>query len=136
MGSSPMSPDDFRAAAEVYRELGPEYSDAVVESFLEKLDTEIAARVDARLASSLHGSRPAKPSKPGGRSSAATRLLPAAVVTGIPLACLMVLMHGSAAVRADWYQWLIGALVLIAVVGAAVAAAARKIGPVRARLAK
>jgi hypothetical protein len=50
MSTSPLSPEDIRAAAETHRELGPEYSDAVVASFLEKVDREVAARVDARLA--------------------------------------------------------------------------------------
>ncbi len=50
MTSLPLSPDDIRAAAEVHNELGPEYSDAVVASFLEKIDKEIALRVQARLA--------------------------------------------------------------------------------------
>src|SRR5260221_13494394 len=61
MSTSPLSPEDIRAAAEVHRELGPEYSDAVVASFLEKVDREIAARVEARLAG-----RPQTPAaKPG-----------------------------------------------------------------------
>jgi hypothetical protein len=47
---SPAWPDEFRAAAEVRRELGPEYDKAVVESFLERLGPEIDARVDARVA--------------------------------------------------------------------------------------
>ena len=55
--SSELTPGEVRAAAEVHRELGPEYSDAVVESFLERIDRrvaervdrEVAARVDARL---------------------------------------------------------------------------------------
>jgi hypothetical protein len=50
MSTSPLSPEDIRAAAEAHRELGPEYSDAVVASFLDKVDREVAARVDARLA--------------------------------------------------------------------------------------
>jgi ferric-dicitrate binding protein FerR (iron transport regulator) len=50
MSTSPVSPEDIRAAAEVHRELGPEYSDAVIASFLEKVDRELAARVEARLA--------------------------------------------------------------------------------------
>jgi hypothetical protein len=52
MSTSPVSPEDIRAAAEVHHELGPEYSDAVVASFLEKVDRELAARVEARLAAS------------------------------------------------------------------------------------
>jgi hypothetical protein len=50
MSTSPVSPEDIRAAAEVHHELGPEYSDAVIASFLEKVDRELAARVDARIA--------------------------------------------------------------------------------------
>lgn len=49
MSASPLSPDDIRAAAQVHQELGPEYGDAVVESFLERIDEEIAVRIDARL---------------------------------------------------------------------------------------
>ena len=50
MSDSPVSPEDIRAAAETYQELGPEYHDAVVASFLQKVDREVAARVEARLA--------------------------------------------------------------------------------------
>jgi len=50
MDSSRLSPEEIRAAAEVHHELGPEYRDAVVASFLERIDVEIAARIDARLA--------------------------------------------------------------------------------------
>ena len=46
-----MSPEEIRAAAEVHSELGPEYGDAVVESFMRKIDDQIRARVDAHLAS-------------------------------------------------------------------------------------
>jgi hypothetical protein len=59
MSSSPIDPEDIRAAAEVHRELGPEYGDAVVASFLDKVDREIAARVEARLADT-RVARPAK----------------------------------------------------------------------------
>jgi hypothetical protein len=50
MGDSRLSPDEVRAAAEVHNELGPEYRDAVVESFLEKIDKEVGTRIDAKLA--------------------------------------------------------------------------------------
>jgi hypothetical protein len=49
--SSPLSPEEIRAAAEVHRQLGPgKYSDAVVESFLERVDKQVAERVDQRIA--------------------------------------------------------------------------------------
>ena len=49
MNTSPVSPDDIRAAAAAHHELGPEYSDAVVAAFLERVDRAVAARVEARL---------------------------------------------------------------------------------------
>ena len=45
MSASPLDPQEIRAAAEAHKELGPEYSDAVIESFLERVDREITARV-------------------------------------------------------------------------------------------
>jgi len=55
MGDSRLSPEEIRAAAEVHDELGPDYHDAVVQSFLDKLDGEVSARIDAQL-----GARPAR----------------------------------------------------------------------------
>ncbi len=49
MSDLPLSSDEIHAAAEVHRELGPEYKDAVVESFLENIDKEIGARVEAQI---------------------------------------------------------------------------------------
>jgi len=60
MSESPLSPQEIRAAAAAHDELGPEYSDAVVASFLEKVDQEIDARVNARLAD---GRQPAPPAE-------------------------------------------------------------------------
>jgi hypothetical protein len=45
-----LTPDEIRAAAEVHSELGPDYRDAVIDSFLDKVGREIDARVDARVA--------------------------------------------------------------------------------------
>jgi hypothetical protein len=81
MSTSPLSPEDIRAAAEVHRELGPEYSDAVVASFLEKVDREIAARVEARLA----GRPQTPPAKPGSRRALLTGIAIGVAVSGIPL---------------------------------------------------
>ena len=50
MSDSGLSPDEVRAVAEVHSELGPEYRDAVVESFLEKIDQQVGDRIDAHLA--------------------------------------------------------------------------------------
>src|SRR6516162_6472003 len=61
MGTSPISPDDIRAAAGAHHELGPDYGDAVVASFLARVDQEIAARVAERLGPSTPPARPAEP---------------------------------------------------------------------------
>jgi hypothetical protein len=50
MSTSPVDPQDIRAAAEAQRELGPEYSDAVIAAFIDRVDQAVAARVEARLA--------------------------------------------------------------------------------------
>ncbi|HMH90566.1 MAG TPA: hypothetical protein VK586_05720 [Streptosporangiaceae bacterium] len=69
MSDSPVSPEDIHAAAETYHELGPEYHDAVVASFLQKVDREVAARVEARLADLA----PAQPPKRRRRLAALTK---------------------------------------------------------------
>ena len=61
--TSAVGPDDIRAAAEVHQELGPAYSDSVVAAFIDKVDREVAARVEARLAG-LSQPRPARRSGP------------------------------------------------------------------------
>jgi hypothetical protein len=50
MTDSPLSAGELRAAAETHKELPPEYRDAVLESFVDRVGREIDARVDARLA--------------------------------------------------------------------------------------
>jgi len=50
MSTPPLSANDVRAAAEAHRELGPEYGDAVVDTFLEKVEARLDARMEARLA--------------------------------------------------------------------------------------
>ena len=50
VSTPPVSSQDLRAAAEAHRELGPEYSDAVVDSFMAKLEARLDERVNARLA--------------------------------------------------------------------------------------
>jgi hypothetical protein len=63
MSTSPLDPQDIRAAAEIYSELGPEYSDEVVAAFIDRVDRAVAARVEARLAEE----RRDRPARRGGR---------------------------------------------------------------------
>ncbi|GAA0427473.1 hypothetical protein Acor_37610 [Acrocarpospora corrugata] len=52
--------EELRATLEARRDLGPDYEDALVDSFLEKLDREITARVRAEVATH-QGHKPPKP---------------------------------------------------------------------------
>ena len=83
--TSQLSPGDIRAAAEVHRELGPDYSDAVVESFLERVDREIAARVDARLGAASRNQQP-QSAQPGSRHALLMGVGIGIFVTGMPSA--------------------------------------------------
>jgi hypothetical protein len=80
MSDSPLSRQEIYAAAAAHDELGPEYSDAVVASFLEKVDKEIDARVDARVDARLAGMR--LPAPPAERDDLRTLLKGAAVGIG------------------------------------------------------
>ena len=83
--TSSLSPDEIRAAAEIHRELGPEYDKAVVESFLDRLNTEIDARVNARLRE--HDLQvPAPRSKPAPSGMA---LALGSIALGIPITAIV-----------------------------------------------
>jgi hypothetical protein len=90
-----LSPEDIRAAAEVHRELGPEYSDAVVASFLDKVDREVSARVDARLA----GTRRAAAAEPDSRRALLTGMAIGLGVSAVA-ALLLLRMHAGHAAQA------------------------------------
>lgn len=121
MSTSPLSPDDIRAAAEVHAELGPEYRDAVVESFLEKIDDEIAARIDARLAAATPRAprRDLDPVTAARRRGLATGLVSGlalgTVVTGVPLTELVIYIGNQAGWGAWqfklWFFWAVLAIV-------------------------
>jgi hypothetical protein len=38
--STSLSPDEIRATAEIHREISPEYQDAVIDSFIERVGRE------------------------------------------------------------------------------------------------
>jgi hypothetical protein len=84
MSTSPLSPEDIRAAAEVCHELGPEYNDAVVASFIDRVDREVAARVNARLADT----RPARPAVVGTRRTLLKGMVVGAVAGGLTIAAV------------------------------------------------
>ena len=78
---------EIRAAAAAHEELGPEYSDAVVASFLERIEEEIDARVDARMAEAR------RPEAPAGLDSRRTLLR--GVLIGIAIGLFVAVMVGG-----------------------------------------
>ena len=64
---------EIRAAAAAHEELGPEYSDAVVASFLERVEEEIDARVDARMAEARRPGGAGRPGQPARAADGVSR---------------------------------------------------------------
>ena len=92
---SPLSAGEFRAAAETSKELGPEYQDAVLESFVDRVGREIDARVDARLAQAaaqpLAAQRMATPPAPRTpKPFSVMALALGSIALGIPLTAIVV----------------------------------------------
>ena len=120
VADSPVSPDELRAAAEVHRELGPEYDKPVIESFIQRLGPEIDARVDARVAQELEAGagQPRTPSM---------RLAITSMALGIPLTAIV-------ATGGDHPVGLIGVLIIwlaIAIINVAYAISSRPAAPRR-----
>ena len=90
-----MSAGEFRAAAETSKELGPEYQDAILESFVDRVGREIDARVDARLAQAaaqpLAAQRMATPPAPRTpKPFSVMALALGSIALGIPLTAIVV----------------------------------------------
>jgi hypothetical protein len=87
MSEPPVTAQDVRASAEVHRELGPEYGDAVVESFLARVEKRIDERVDERLAAvgRPHRRRPVDPVRLSKQRFALAGAAAGTVVVGVPL---------------------------------------------------
>jgi hypothetical protein len=81
---------EIRAAAAAHEELGPEYSDAVVASFLDRVEEEITARVEARLAEvPRYAETPRRPSVPAGGDSRRTLLRGIAIGIAISIVAIV-----------------------------------------------
>ncbi|RVX40646.1 hypothetical protein EDD27_3062 [Nonomuraea polychroma] len=103
--------DDLQATLDARRDLGPDYDAALVESFVERLDETIAARVRAEL--TLHGAAPHKhqAKNPG---SAMIPIALGSMGIGIPLTAIAA---GNAGLVGLTITWL--AIVIINVAAAA-----------------
>ena len=92
---SPLSAAEVRAAAETHKELGPEYRDAVLDSFVDRVGREIDARVDARLAQAagqpLAAQRMAGPPAPRPpKPFSVMALCLGSIALGIPITAIVV----------------------------------------------
>jgi hypothetical protein len=111
MSDSPLSSQEIRAAAAAYAEPGPEYRNAVVATFLERVDQEAAARVGARPAD-MGQSEP-----PVGLGHC--RNLLKGVGVGVAVSGIAVLMvGGSPSERLPGLLWVLLALVVVCAAGA------------------
>ncbi len=123
MSDAPLTAEDVRAAAEVHGELGPDYGDAVVESFLAKIDKQIEARVDERLAS-LAGPgrltrrrRPANPARLGKLRIALAGAGAGMILAGLPLTLVAAHSMNQTGVGPKGLVWIW--VVLVAIYGLA-----------------
>ena len=116
--STPLSAHDIRAAAEVHRELGPEYSDAVVDSFFEKVDKEIQSRIDARLAeiATARSRRPTAVSS-GRRRDLLRGMAIGCGVAGLPFTLMLLIRdpYGSFSARQVLAAWAITVIVYVVI---------------------
>jgi len=98
---------EIRAAAAAHEELGPEYSDAVVASFLDRVEDEIDARVDARMAEAH------RPDAPAGREHRRTLLKGIAI--GVLIGLFAAVMVGGNADERLHRRVLVLAAVVVAI---------------------
>jgi hypothetical protein len=111
MSDPHLSRQDIYAAAAAHEELGSEYSDAVVASFLQRVEEEIDARVDAR----LMGTR--QPAPPAERNDLRMLLKGAAVGIGASGIAFLV-VGGNPDERLHRALWVLLLLVVICTAGA------------------
>lgn len=101
MGEPEPLREDLKAALSARRDLGPDYEDAVLESFLERVDASVAARVDARLAAQLPAADRGEPPRDDGRDQSFVLGI-ISLGTGIPITAIASSNGGVAGTVAAW----------------------------------
>ncbi|MFI7698859.1 hypothetical protein [Nonomuraea sp. NPDC049480] len=102
--------DELKAAVSARRDLGPEFEDAIVESFLDKMGKEVDRRVDERLAQAAP-----KAAVRGGPPPDGHRLALAIVSLSLgTLATLALVFSGEE--RAGYLVWIWIAIIVVNVV--------------------
>ncbi|MCG5213692.1 hypothetical protein [Streptosporangium sp. KLBMP 9127] len=92
--------DELRATVEAARELGPEYESALVESFVDKVDAAIAARVHSEVNARLGPSPPPPPPAKSGNEALWTALI--SMGLGIPLTGIAAGTSGTIGLLVSW----------------------------------
>ena len=106
--SSSLTPEEIRAAAETHHELGPDYRDAVVESFVERVGREIDARVDSRIAAAQqYPVRSARQPRP-------MALAITSIALGIPLSGITLGLHNGQQLGGLAIVWIAIAVINVA----------------------
>ncbi|MFF5207747.1 hypothetical protein [Streptosporangium sp. NPDC000396] len=90
----------MRATIEARRDLGPEYESALVESFVERLDATIAARVRAEVHAAGGGPYPQRPPKKSSNGSIPIAL--GSMGIGVPLTAIAAGAAGTAGLLMAW----------------------------------
>lgn len=89
--------DDLQATLDARRDLGPDYEAALVESFVERLDATIAARVRAEL--NHHGHAPSGKRNPG---APMIPIVLGSLGIGVPLTAIAAGTAGPAGLMMTW----------------------------------
>ena len=107
MTAAELTPEEIAAALAARRELGPEYEDAIAASMADRIEREIAARVDA---GRIPTKRERREHEPHSGDRSATFLAAASLIAGIPITGIVAgTSHGN--VFAIGVAWLGIALV-------------------------
>ena len=93
--------DDLTAAVAARRELGPDYEDAVLDSFLARLDRQTQERVDAKVAERLSSGVSRGAGAPA-RSDPGLTLGIVSLIAGIPVTAITTSASGLAGLIVAW----------------------------------
>lgn len=109
MTTADLTPEEIAAALAARRELGPEYEDAIAASMADRIEREIAARVDAARNPTKRERREREP-RVSDHDRSTTWLAGASLIAGIPITGIVAgTSHGN--VFAIGVAWLGIALV-------------------------
>jgi hypothetical protein len=94
--------DELKASVAARRDLGPEYEDAIVESFLDKMGQEVDRRVDERLAAQVSRGGQAVSRGPGESQRLALAIVSLSLGTIATLALTLAVEGRALAVIPIW----------------------------------